>query len=72
MRQVFGYLLLAAGVAGLLLPFVPGVPLLAAGVVMLGRDHPLVRAGRTWLQKAGLLKTTEQPGAPVREPANRP
>ena len=51
MRTVAGIALLVAGAIGLLLPVVPGVPLLMAGVAVLGREHAIVRAGRTWLER---------------------
>lgn len=42
-RSVGGVLLVVVGLLGLVLPVIPGVPLLMAGVAILGRDHPLVR-----------------------------
>lgn len=42
-RVVAGVLLVAVGVLGLVLPIIPGVPLLIAGVALLGPEHPLVR-----------------------------
>ena len=42
-RVVAGVLLAAVGVLGLILPIIPGVPLLIAGVALLGPEHPLVR-----------------------------
>jgi uncharacterized protein YqgC (DUF456 family) len=50
-RHVGGIALLIAGLLGLLLPLVPGIPLIAAGVAMLGADHPLVRRGKDWWSK---------------------
>ena len=38
-----GVLLIVVGLVGLVLPVIPGVPLLVAGVAVLGQDHPLVR-----------------------------
>ncbi len=54
MRNVAGIALLVAGAIGLLLPIVPGVPLLIAGAAVLGRQHPIVRAGRAWLERRGI------------------
>jgi len=42
-RVVLGVLLLVAGVLGILLPVIPGIPLLIAGVALLGRGHWLVK-----------------------------
>ena len=48
-RSVGGVLLLAVGLLGLVFPVIPGIPLLLAGVAVLGRDHPLVRPALNWL-----------------------
>jgi hypothetical protein len=53
LRQIGGIALLIAGVAGCLLPIIPGIPLLLAGVAMLGNDHPLVKPAKVWLEKRG-------------------
>jgi uncharacterized protein len=42
-RVGVGFALIAAGLLGLLLPVVPGIPLLIAGVAMVGVDHPWIR-----------------------------
>jgi len=42
-RVVFGVSLVALGALGLVLPVIPGIPLLIAGVALLGPKHPLVR-----------------------------
>ena len=42
-RSVCGYGLLIIGVAGCLLPIIPGIPFLLAGAAMLGWDHWAVR-----------------------------
>lgn len=44
-RHICGWALIVAGVMGLVLPVIPGLPLLIAGAALLGPDHPLVR---TW------------------------
>ena len=36
--------LIAVGVAGVVLPLMPGVPFLIAGTALLGSDHPISRA----------------------------
>jgi uncharacterized membrane protein YbaN (DUF454 family) len=43
LRTVAGVILITAGVIGLVLPIIPGIPLLLAGVATMGRDHPLLR-----------------------------
>ena len=48
-RNAAGLSLLALGAVGLVLPIVPGVPLLVAAVAILGRDHPVVRSGTRWI-----------------------
>jgi len=48
-RHMFGWTLLIAGVVGLVLPVVPGVPLLMAGAAVLGPEHPVVRTWKTWI-----------------------
>ncbi len=42
-RVVVGVLLIVVGVLGTLLPVIPGVPLLIAGVALIGPKHPLIR-----------------------------
>jgi uncharacterized membrane protein YbaN (DUF454 family) len=42
-RLILGVTLLAAGVLGMILPIIPGIPLLLAGVALLGTNHPWVR-----------------------------
>ena len=50
-RAVGGVLLIVVGLLGLVLPVIPGVPLLLAGVAVLGQDHPLVRPALAWLRR---------------------
>jgi hypothetical protein len=42
-RVVLGVMLVAVGVLGCVLPVIPGIPILLAGVALLGPRHPLVR-----------------------------
>ena len=42
-QVVLGVLLIALGVVGCVLPILPGIPLLIAGIALLGPKHPLVR-----------------------------
>lgn len=45
-RTAVALLLMVVGLVGLLLPILPGLPLLVLGIAMLGLDHPLVRPVR--------------------------
>jgi hypothetical protein len=56
MRRALGIALIAAGLAAIPIPVLPGLPLIAAGAAMLGGNHPLplVRAGKNWLSKRGI------------------
>ena len=56
LREISGLALVVAGVAGCLLPIIPGIPLIVAGVAILGTDHALVRRSRGWLEKRRFLK----------------
>ena len=56
MKNLCAIALILGGVAGIVLPIIPGIPMIAAGAAMLGRDHPLIRPCRTWLQSKGILK----------------
>ena len=42
-RTVSGVVLIGLGLAGMLLPVIPGTPLLIGGVALLGAHHPWVR-----------------------------
>jgi uncharacterized protein YqgC (DUF456 family) len=55
-RKACGVGLVAIGLLGLLLPFLPGIPLILAGLIMLEINHPLVHACRDWLQARGIGK----------------
>ena len=56
-RKACGVGLIALGVPGLVLPILPGVPLILAGLIMLEVDHPWVHAGRDWLAARGIGKS---------------
>ena len=43
MRVVTGLTLIGVGVIGLVAPIIPGIPLLIAGVALVGPDHPVVK-----------------------------
>ena len=42
-RSAGGWILLVLGVAGLMLPILPGIPLLIPGLVMLSAEHRWAR-----------------------------
>jgi uncharacterized protein YqgC (DUF456 family) len=54
-RSAVGLALVVVGVIGTLLPIIPGVPLVVAGIAVLGPDHRLSRALagrlRAWRRK---------------------
>jgi uncharacterized membrane protein YbaN (DUF454 family) len=39
LRKTSGWVLLAAGIAGCVLPVIPGIPLLLAGLLILAQDY---------------------------------
>lgn len=41
-KVILGIVLCAVGVVGTLVPIVPGVPIVLAGLALMGSDHPLV------------------------------
>jgi hypothetical protein len=54
-RTVTGLTLIGLGVLGILLPIIPGAPLLIVGVALVGANHPWVRPFtvrlRAWRQQ---------------------
>jgi uncharacterized membrane protein YbaN (DUF454 family) len=50
-RTVVGLVLIVVGLLGMLLPIMPGVPFLIAGVAMIGMEHPVVRPFRRFLAR---------------------
>jgi hypothetical protein len=53
-RRIGGWTLIFVGLAGCVLPIIPGLPILAVGVAIVGVDHPLIRPFRDWLHQKGL------------------
>ena len=50
-RSIGGVLLVVVGLLGLVFPVIPGVPLLMAGVAVLGPQHPVVRPVVGWFRQ---------------------
>ena len=48
--------MIAIGLPGLVLPIIPGIPLILAGLIMLEVNHPLIHASRDWLEARGIGK----------------
>jgi uncharacterized protein YqgC (DUF456 family) len=55
-RVAIGVPLIALGLVGLVLPIIPGLPLLAAGLLAIGADHPRLRPVVEWLRRHNLLR----------------
>lgn len=55
-RKITGYLLIAVGMVAIPVPVIPGIPLIAAGMAMLGSNHALVRSGWMWLRNRGIVR----------------
>lgn len=64
-RMVTGLILIGLGLMGLLLPILPGIPLLIAGVALVGTNHPWLRPWvarlRLWRRKGTRPGGTRQP-----------
>jgi len=43
-KVILGLALCAVGIAGTLVPIIPGIPILLAGFALIGADHPFVRS----------------------------
>lgn len=48
---VTGWALLVAGLSGLVLPVIPGIPLLIAGLAILSSQHRWARQFMVWLKR---------------------
>lgn len=58
-RTLAGILLLILGVIGSLLPVIPGFVFFAAAIAVLGTNHFLIRRGKLWLERWGLIKPSD-------------
>jgi uncharacterized protein len=63
LRVTGGVLLIVAGLVGLVLPIIPGIPMLVAGVLTLGTDHPWVRPITARLRRHGILQRRDRDGS---------
>ncbi|HEY3453954.1 MAG TPA: hypothetical protein VGK64_05080 [Bryobacteraceae bacterium] len=50
-KRIAAYLCLTAGLAGLALPLLPGIPLLIIGMALLGPNHPIRRTMARWIPR---------------------
>jgi uncharacterized membrane protein YbaN (DUF454 family) len=50
-RTIFGWICLIVGILGLVLPLLPGAPLVVAGLFLLSTDHPWARRTLAWLKE---------------------
>jgi uncharacterized protein YqgC (DUF456 family) len=50
-KRISAYVLLIAGVAGLALPLLPGIPLLLIGLNLLGPEHPIRQMLSRWTKR---------------------
>jgi uncharacterized protein YqgC (DUF456 family) len=48
-KRILAYACLSAGVAGLVLPLIPGIPLLIVGVNLLEPEHWLRKRTSSWV-----------------------
>lgn len=50
-RNICGVALIGVGIIAMPLPILPGIPIVLAGVALLGREHPLITRCVRWLPK---------------------
>jgi uncharacterized protein YqgC (DUF456 family) len=56
LRKVAGVVLIVMGVVLIPVPILPGIPLVIAGLALVGTDHPLLRKSWNWLQNRVKLR----------------
>jgi hypothetical protein len=64
LRQVAGYACLGAGIAGCILPIIPGIPLLFVGLGLLAVDSPWAARLRDRLKQAADRQLSRLRGKP--------
>lgn len=52
-KPIAAYVCLIAGIAGLALPLLPGIPLLIVGMALLAPEHPIRRKLARWMPGRG-------------------
>lgn len=69
LRKVTGWGLLVAGIAGCILPVIPGFPLVIAGLLILARDYVwakrVLRKAKRWAVHARRKMRARRAGTPV-------
>jgi uncharacterized protein YqgC (DUF456 family) len=51
LKRISAYVLLIAGVAGLAMPLLPGIPLLLVGLSLLGPEDPIRQRLSRWIKR---------------------
>lgn len=69
LREVSGFALLLTGLVGCLLPVIPGIPMVMAGVALLGADHPRIRPAIRRLKQWSNLLARRGKATPGRDRA---
>jgi uncharacterized membrane protein YbaN (DUF454 family) len=70
LRQTSGYACLAAGIAGCILPIIPGIPLLFVGLGLLAVDSPWAARLRDRLKAYVARAVSNRPKTPSQDSAN--
>ena len=66
LREIAGFFLLAAGVVGVVIPIIPGIPLLLAGGVLLAPKYPRIRIALEYVRrKLSMAKARWHPGRQI-------
>ena len=60
LRNAAGIALIVLGIIAVPLPIIPGTPLIAAGVALLGPQHPLILSSQAWLRRLGILREQKE------------
>jgi uncharacterized protein YqgC (DUF456 family) len=51
LKVILGLALCVIGLAGTLVPVIPGVPIVLAGIALIGTDHWLVVSVKNWFKR---------------------
>ena len=71
LRQVTGYACLVAGVAGCILPIIPGIPLLFVGLGLLAVDNPWAARLRDRLKDYVARRFNSRRGSDPKSPVGK-